>query len=318
MLDEKKIDDETYDEAKNFDLIFTTDDDYVPSAAEIERQKNKQAVKGDSQFDSFYVDFVIKQLKEELQKKLGCSAKEASSMIYGGGLKIYTAVDLDVQKKLENVYVNKTNWLDKKAQSSCTIMDYRGRVVAIVGQAGEKEGNRVLNRASDSPRPPGSTIKPLSAYAPGIELGKIYWSSHVLDKAFYFEGKLRPKNYNGDYGSGSNVSIPVALAKSLNTIPARIIYNDLGFKTSYDFVKNKFHISTVVDKYADLSPLSVGAMTTVLRRLSLRRHMLPSATADCIMNRIRIIMLKTLRVKRFLTTVIPRENRLSLQVLLTL
>ena len=262
MLSEGKIEKETYDQAKTYDLIFTTDEDYVPSAAMIEKKKNQQAVKGDSQFDSFYVDFVISQLKKELQQELGCSAKEASSMIYGGGLKIYTAVDLDVQKKLENIYVNKTNWLDKKAQSACTVMDYRGRVVAIVGQAGEKEGNRVLNRAADSPRPPGSTIKPLSAYAPGIEEGKIYWSSFVRDKAFYFEGKLRPKNYNGDYGSGGNVSIPVALAKSLNTIPARIIYNDLGFKTSYDYVKNKFHISTAVDdKDASLSPLSVGSMT---------------------------------------------------------
>lgn len=262
MLEQGKITKDVYTEACNFDLIFTNDENYVPSAEEIERQKNQEEAKGNSQFNSFYVDFVIERLSEELQRELGCSQKEASGMIYGGGLKIYTAVDLEVQKKLEDVYVHKTNWLDRAAQSAMTIMDYNGRVVAIIGQAGEKEGNMVLNRASKSPRPPGSTIKPLSAYAPGIETGNITWASYVKDYALYYGGQLRPKNYSGSYGSGGNVSIPVALAESLNTIPARIIYNMLGFETSYDWVKNKFHISTVVDgKDADLSPLSVGSMT---------------------------------------------------------
>ena len=270
LLEQGKITKEQYEEACNFDLIFTNDDDYVPSAAEIERKKNQSEVKGDGEFNSFYIDFVIERLIAELQKEQGCSYKEATGMVYGGGLKIYTAVDLDVQKKIEDVYVNKTNWLDRKAQSAMTIMDYNGRVVAICGQAGEKEGNMVLNRASKSPRPPGSTIKPLSAYAPGIELGKITWSTYVKDYALKYQGQLRPKNYSGSYGSGDNVSVQVALAKSLNTIPARIIYNMLSFKTSYDWVKNKFHITTLIDdKDCDLSPLSVGAMTYGITSLEL-------------------------------------------------
>ncbi len=269
MLEQGKITQEQYDEAYNYDLIFTTDEDYVPSAEELERQKNKEEAKGDNKFNSFYVDFVIEQLTDHLQKELGCSYKEATGMVYGGGLKIHTAVDLDVQKKLENIYINKTNWFDKKAQSATTVMGYNGRVVAIIGQAGEKEGNLVLNRASKSPRPPGSTIKPLSAYAPGIEEGEIYWSSYVLDYALKYQGQLRPKNYSGSYGSGGNVSVQVALAKSLNTIPARIIYKNLGFKTSFSWLKDKFHISTIVDKDADLSPLSVGAMTYGITSLEL-------------------------------------------------
>ena len=250
-----------YDEAVNFDLVFTTDDDYVPSAAEIERKKNKKEATNNKEVHSFYVDFVISDVINKLQQELGCSYKEATNMIYGGGLKIYTAVDLDVQKKLENVYVNKTNWLDKKAQSSMTIMDYNGRVVAIVGQAGEKEGNRVLNRAADSPRPPGSTIKPLSSYAPGIELGEITWSTFVRDSAIKINGERWPKNYSGDHGSGSNTSVQVALAKSLNTVPARICVDMIGTETAYDYVKNKFHISTTVDgEDNNPAPLVVGSM----------------------------------------------------------
>lgn len=270
MLAEGKITEEQYEEAVNYDLVFTTDDDYVPSAAEIERQKNKKEATNNKEVQSFYVDFVIADVIDNLQKELGCSYKEATNMIYGGGLKIYTAVDLEVQKKLENVYVNKTNWLDKAAQSSMTIMDYNGRVVAIVGQAGEKEGNRVLNRAADSPRPPGSTIKPLSSYAPAIELDEITWSTFIRDSSITYNGEKWPKNYSGNYGSGSNTSVQVALAKSLNTVPARICVNTIGTETAYDYVKNKFHISTVVDgEDNNPAPLVVGSMNVGITSLEM-------------------------------------------------
>ena len=262
MLSQGKITKDEYDEAVNYDLVFTTDDDYVPSAAEIERENNKKEATTTTEFQSFYVDFVISDVINGLQEKCGYTYSEATSMIYGGGLKIYTAVDLDVQNKLENVYVNKTNWLDKKAQSSMTVMDYSGRVVAIIGQAGEKEGNRVLNRASDSPRPPGSTIKPLSTYAPAIEENEITWSTYVRDYAITYQGRTWPKNYSGSYGSGSNVTVQDGLARSLNTVPARICVNMLGTTKAYDYLKNKFHISTTVDgKDNNPAPLVVGAMT---------------------------------------------------------
>lgn len=270
MLDQGKIDKAQYDEAVNFDLIFTTDDDYVPSAAEIERRKSQKEANTNSEFESFYIDFVIDQIIDKLQKEKGYSYKEATGMIYGGGLKIYTAVDLDVQKKLEKIYVNKTNWLDRAAQSSCTVMDYNGRVVAIVGQAGEKEGNRVLNRAADSPRPPGSTIKPLTCYGPGINEGEITWSTLIKDYSIMYGGSLWPHNYSGNNGSGSYVTVQNALARSLNTVPARICVDYLGTEKCYDYLKNKFHISSLYDGYDDNpAPMVVGSMTRGITSLEL-------------------------------------------------
>lgn len=261
MLKEGNISQEEYDEAVAYDLILTTDEDYVPSAEELKREEEREKANQNSEYQSFYVDYVISDVISGLQEKLGCSHSEATSMIYGGGLRIYTAIDLTVQDKLEKVYVNKTNWLDKKAQSAMTIMDYEGRVVAIVGQAGKKTGNRVLNRAADSPRPPGSTIKPLSAYAPAIEEGEIYWSTTIKDYAIKYNGNTWPKNYSGSYGSGSYVTVQNALARSLNTVPARICVDMLGVEKSYEYVTKKFHISTLIDgKDNNPAPLVVGAM----------------------------------------------------------
>lgn len=262
MLTQGKITKEQYDEAVAYDLIFTNDENYVPSKAELERRENEKNAKASSEFQSFYIDFVIDDVIDRLQSDCGYSENEAREAIYGGGLRIYTAVDLDVQKATEDIYVNRKGFEDRKnAQSAITIMDYKGRVVAIVGQAGEKEGNRVLNRASSSPRSPGSSIKPLTSYSPGIELNEITWSTYLLDSAITYRG-WRTQNSNGTYGSGSNVTVQNALARSLNTIASRIVINLVGIDTSYDYLVNKYHITTSVestDKSA--APLSVGSMT---------------------------------------------------------
>ncbi|MBR2100070.1 MAG: hypothetical protein IJ927_01920, partial [Eubacterium sp.] len=76
---------------------------------------------------------------------------------------------------------------DESVQGACVVMDYRGRILGIVGGCGKKKANRVLNRASQSKRQPGSTIKPLSVYSPALEKSlndpntDIYWSTPTKD-----------------------------------------------------------------------------------------------------------------------------------------
>ena len=194
------------------------------------------------------------------------SERQAIQKIYYGGLKIYAAVDINAQAALDDVYVNRKTFPDEsknevQSQSAMTIMDYNGRVIAICGEAGEKSGNRCLNRAADSPRQPGSCIKPLSAYAPAIEEKLVTWSTRIQDKAFAYNGALWPKNYTGDKGTGSYVTVQNALARSLNTVPARIVYHTLGLGKSYNYLTNSFNISTAVEKYDKApAPLATGAM----------------------------------------------------------
>lgn len=260
MLTENYITQEQYDEAMNYELILTNSEKYVSDDKDDEDDKPS---KGSNEIQSFYVDFVISEVIDDLMEIQNCSYSEASGMIYGGGLQIYTAVDLEIQEILEDVYVNKKSFADKKnAQSSMTIMDYEGRVVGIIGQAGEKTGNRVLNRAVDSPRPSGSTIKPLSAYAPAIESDDITWSTSILDKSCTtVNGRPWPKNYSGNYGSGSHVTVQNALARSLNTVPARIIKDMIGVNTSYNYLVDKMHFTTLTEDDNNLARLAIGALS---------------------------------------------------------
>ncbi len=269
MLQEGFISQQEYDEAVGYKMVFTNSEDYVPTAKD-EEKKNaaKKSEEKDSEFQSFYIDFVIDSVIADLKESQGLTDSQAVDQIYYGGLKIYAAVDLNVQKELETVYENRITFKEKDtkenpaAQSAMTIMDYEGRVVGIIGQAGPKAGKRCLNRASRSFRQPGSTIKPLSAYAPAIEKNLITWSSRTLDYAIYYRGKLWPRNVNGSYGSNSSVTTVYAIQQSLNTVSARVINDKVKPETSIEFLTEKFHLSKV-DKKKDsaLAPLATGAMT---------------------------------------------------------
>ncbi|MDY5947653.1 MAG: transglycosylase domain-containing protein [Oscillospiraceae bacterium] len=266
-LDEMKengaLTEEEYNQAINYKLIFTNSEDYVPKVDETQVKKENE-----EQINSFYVDYVRQCVQNDLMEEYGYSKQQAKDKILYGGLKIYAAVDLDIQETLEDVYVNRKSFPDLKSkdgepvQSAMTIMDYQGRVVAIVGEAGEKSGKLGLNRAANSYRQPGSTIKPLATYAPAIEMNIYNYSSKVKDYAIPINGKLWPHNVDKTLGSGNNVTIEYAIQKSLNTVPARIINYDVGIDNSFEFIRDRFHLSKLDEKEdRTLSPLATGALT---------------------------------------------------------
>ncbi len=268
MYDEGKgcLNEEEYNAATTENLIFTNSPNYVPSD---KIKDTKTANEEEKVINSFYVDYVIQAVRDDLMEKYGYSKQQATNQIYYGGLKIYTAVDLDVQATLEDVYVNRKSFPDmvskkdgSKVQSAMTIMDYQGRIVAMVGQAGAKTQNRGLNRAANSYRQPGSTIKPLATYAPAIDMNIYNYSSMIKDYAIAVNGSLWPHNVDKSLGSGNNVTVKYAIQKSLNTVPARIINYDVGIDNSFNFLRDNFHLSRLDEKEdRTLSPLATGALT---------------------------------------------------------
>lgn len=268
MKNQGFITEEEYNEACDFELIFTNSENYVPDEDEEEKAKKDT----ENTVDSFYVDYVRQCVQNDLMEEYGYSKQQAQDKILYGGLKIYAAVDLEIQETLEKVYINRKSFpeiysKDKEhkgepVQSAMTIMDYSGRVVAIVGEAGEKSGAMCLNRAANSYRQPGSTIKPLATYAPAIEMNVHHYSSKIKDYAIHVSGKLWPHNVDETYGSGNNVTVEYAIQESLNTVPARIINYDIGADTSFEFIRDRFKLSRL-DEEQDrtLAPLATGALT---------------------------------------------------------
>ncbi len=261
MLDQGKITQEQYDAALAEKLTFVgklEDDD-----------SDEDETVTETEYQSYYIDFIIDEVMDDLSEKYGFSETEAWRKVFYGGLKIYAAVDLDIQEQMEDVYYNRVTFPKEEdtethpaIQSAMTVMNYEGRVLGIVGQLGPKPGNRVLNMAADSPRNPGSSIKPLSAYAPAIDLDAYYWSSYLPNYGIQLAGmdKAWPTNYGGVTGSMSDLrNLQEALAPSLNTIPARII-NTITVDKGYSYLRDNFHISTLVPEDAAYAPLAIGDM----------------------------------------------------------
>lgn len=234
---------------------------------------------------SYFVDTVIEDVLRDLQEKKGYSKQIALKMLYSGGLQIYSTVDMDVQKAMEEVYDNPSNFPSFKGDTQpesamVTIDPYTGHVVGIIGGRGEKNASLTFNRATQSLRQPGSTIKPIAVYAPAIEYGHIYPSSIVLDAPITING-WTPRNSGGSF-SGS-VTVSTAVARSLN-IPAVKVLDKVSLDTSYDFLTRNLGITSLVenenrngDSYTDkaYAALALGGLTDGISPLELCASYVP-------------------------------------------
>lgn len=139
--------------------------------------------------------------------------------LYSGGYRIYTSIDPEKQKLLQDTVDSGLSVSSEKSKAgiyslqgaAVTIDNSSGRVVAIVGGRSQKLKGSTLNRAYQSFRQPGSTIKPLIVYTPAFEQG---YTPESMVKDEKIEGG--PANADGVFSG--NMTVLDALAKSKNTV----------------------------------------------------------------------------------------------------
>jgi len=164
-------------------------------------------------------------------------------------------------------------------QSAAVIMDYRtGQIKALVGGR-DVEGTRILNRATSSPRQPGSTIKPLAVYMPALDNG--YTAATTIDDIpFYVDGKLWPSNWYTGYRGIHTLRQSVEQSVNVNSVKT---LQSIGIKTSMEYLskmgiinvenpeKDNFITSAEnrVNNDENLSALGLGGMTKGLTPLEM-------------------------------------------------
>lgn len=215
--------------------------------------------------NSYFIDSLIDEVIADLAKTYNYDETYAAKNFYNGGYKIYCTMIPSIQKTMEKYYTNASYFKETQKykgqtlpiQSSMTIMDYQGHVVGIIGGQGKKTVNRGTNRATGGYNQPGSTIKPLSAYAPAVENNVITYSSILRDQTnLKNDGKKWPSNWYGYY-SGSNYAYK-ALERSINTIPVNLI-NQMGMQESFDFLHDTVGYTSYDAKHdLNLSSLGLG------------------------------------------------------------
>lgn len=211
----------------------------------------------------WYTDMVIEDVIRDLMEEYGMSRPAASHLLYTGGLRVEMAMDEEIQHIVEEYYRGAVrlpqNDKGEAAQSALIVIDSRtGDILGVAGAVGEKKGNHVQNFATGTLRPPGSTIKPLSVYAPALEEGVINWASVYDDVPtdFHYEGHLVwPQNATRTYRGLTN--IPYAVAHSTNTVAVRVL-RQLGRENAFSYAKNKFHLSSLSQTDCADAALALG------------------------------------------------------------
>ena len=242
------------------DQKLITTEEYEAAVEEPLNVVADKSILKETEINSYFVDALINDVVAALMDKYGWEKEHAEANFYNGGYKIYATLNPKIQSIMEKVYTDKKyNIKGKKGealQGSMVVMDYSGNVLGLVGGMGVKTTNRGLNRATMSFRQPGSTIKPLSAYAPAIEENLITYSTIVDDKSTYYnKNTWRPVNWYKHYKG--KVTVEYALEVSMNTIPVYLV-DLLTKQKSYDFLTGTLGFANLTEKDADYSPLGMG------------------------------------------------------------
>lgn len=176
--------------------------------------------------------------KKEYDKEYKEAYNKCQKSLYYGGYRIYTSIDMKKQEQLQkSVDDTLANFTEKtkdgiyKFQGAAVSIDNKtGRVIAIVGGRYQNTGGLTLNRAYQSFRQPGSSIKPLIVYTPSFENG--YYPDNVVND-HKFEGG--PSNSDGVYLG--KIPLRTAVEKSKNTV-AWQLYEELTPKVGLSYLLN--------------------------------------------------------------------------------
>ena len=217
--------------------------------------------------NSYFIDAVIEDVISDLQEEKGITRQMAQKMVYNNGLKIYTTLDPKIQNALETVYTDNSYFTNAKGeydpdlQSAMVIIDYaKGNVVGLVGGAGEKTTLRGLNRATQSKRAPGSNIKPIAVYGPGLEKGTLTAATVFDDVPMTLKVGNQvwtPSNYDNRYRGLTNIRKAIEVSMNVMAVKA---FQTVGVDYSISFLK-KLGISTLTanDRYP--AALALGGLT---------------------------------------------------------
>ncbi len=144
-----------------------------------------------------------------------------------------------------SVVQESSNFTIQPQMAFSLIDQHTGEVKVLVGGRGDKSGSRTFNRATDSARQPGSSIKPIGAYGPALDVGAITLASTFDDAPYYYTGEdvHLVKNYTtGEYRGLLSVRESLKISQNVPAVKAlTLITPQVGFN-----YLTKFGLSTIV------------------------------------------------------------------------
>ncbi len=227
-----QIDSATYHRALETDLKFNTS--ATSSSA--------------TQINSYFTEYAMRCAVRDLQERNGYSRDVAYKIINGGGVKIYTTMEPDVQNALDDTFRKRElfaaqpsrllNIPEQPEAGFAIINNSTGGIAGLQGGYGPKTANLVLNRATDIERQPGSVTKPINTYAPALQLYKATGATILDDHQVFMDpgDPSRPYPINAYPGYRGKMTLRNAL-KISNNVPAAETLQMVGLENSKLFMK---------------------------------------------------------------------------------
>lgn len=226
-------------------------------------------IEGDSSQDvySYFVDAVLKDVARDMAQQDGITEwnqgiwEDYLDKINRGGLHIYTTMDPDVQAQVDKIYQNldeipKTRSAQQLQSAIVVIDNTTGDIVAMAGGVGTDKVHFGFNRATQAELQSGSSIKPLTIYAPGFEQGTISPATVIKDLPMNYDDGAWPRNDDREYAYSRTIFRGVV--RSVNAVAANTLQK-IGTNYGYEFAKDSFGLSTLVDQDLQFSSLALGA-----------------------------------------------------------
>ena len=223
-------------ERRNLVLSEMKGQKYI-SAEEYEKAINTpvtdglQSLKSGNSYPA-YMDNYLKEVIDQVEQETGYN-------LLTTGMDVYTNVDKDVQQRLWDVYNTDqyVTYPDDDMQVASTIVDVsNGNVIAQLGARHQASNVSFgTNQAVETNRDWGSTMKPITDYAPALEFD-IYDSTATIvrDIPYHYPGTSTPV-YNWDRGYFGNITLQYALQQSRN-VPAVETLNKVGLNRAKTFL----------------------------------------------------------------------------------
>ncbi len=216
---------------------------------------------------SYYVDALLKEVAKDMAAQDGITEwnddiwMDYLDRINRGGYHIYATIDTKVQAQVDRIYKNLDNIPATRSaqqlQSAIVVIDNTtGDIVAMAGGVGDNKVHFGLNRATQSELQSGSSIKPISIYAPGFEQGTISPATVIKDMPMEYSDGAWPRNDDRIYSYTNTIF--TGIEDSVNAVAANTLQK-IGASYGYEFAKESFGLNTLTDADLQFSSLALGA-----------------------------------------------------------
>ena len=256
--------------AKMLELKKITQEEYDTAIAETDAGLAFDEGRISSNVYSYHTDAAVEQVIADLMELHPDWSREYTSLyVKSGGLTIYTTQNTIIQNIMEEEFAKTTYQVTSKktkdengnyvhSQAAMVVIDHTtGYVVGTVGGLGEKTTSFGLNRATQSTRKTGSSMKPLAVLVPGIDTGTITAATVYDDVPTTFGGGTYPvKNYSNIYSGLQTIRYAIETSRNIPMVKG---LQEIGIGTSIEYLK-KMGISTIHENDNYLG-LALGGLT---------------------------------------------------------